>query len=257
MTVWRALESAYGPDSICPAWLWGQLIEMPKIELERYHVFRGHFCGILEPYLGRELLKFTLLRDPVKRTISYYYYIRQLPEHPHHSHAQTLSLRDFCTDEETRHLIENYQAGYLSSFCAPYDPTEIAKRFTPEQTRRHLFQAALEPRVKDLPLDVLCESAQNGLSRFHAVGTVESLEVSMRVAGESLGYALPLPNVRQNVTPERIHVDELDEATLDVIRRVTRVDRILYNQVAAAIDGVAQKYEAVESPECAPAAATS
>src|SRR4051794_23501320 len=128
MTVWRALDSGYEPELICPYWLWDQLIDAPQAELARYQVFRGHFYGFLEEYLGRPLRKFTLLRNPLERTISCYYYIRQYPEHPNHKHATALSLRQFCTHKSTRYLVENYQAGYLASFLYTRDPVKLAKK---------------------------------------------------------------------------------------------------------------------------------
>lgn len=236
MTVWKAIESAYDPESICPHWLWDQLIEAPREELDRYKVFRGHFYGFLEPYLGRELRKFTVLRDPVERTISYYYYIRVLKEHPNHKHAQALSLREFCLHEGTRYLVENYQAGYLASFAFTQDPLAVAREYTAEQRRTHMYQARLEPATKGIPHGELLAAARDGLSRFASVGIVEKLPEAMRAAGEALGCTFTLPEERQNVTPERPATQELDQATLDTIRELTSVDQELYDQIAGAVD---------------------
>jgi hypothetical protein len=61
------------PGSICPAWLWDQLLALPFAELSRYCVFRGHFHGYLDRVLGRPLRTVTVLRDPIERTVSAYY----------------------------------------------------------------------------------------------------------------------------------------------------------------------------------------
>ena len=76
--------------------------------------FRGHFLTHLEPYLGRKLATFTMLRDPVERTISHYYHVRRDPDHPSHEDTSRMSLREFCVDPLTRHMVENFQAGYLA-----------------------------------------------------------------------------------------------------------------------------------------------
>jgi hypothetical protein len=60
MSVWRFLEQVFPSDKICPWWLWDQLITIPRAELERWDIFRGHFLSHLQPYLDRRLATFTL-----------------------------------------------------------------------------------------------------------------------------------------------------------------------------------------------------
>jgi len=239
MSVWKAIDAAYPPDSICPYWLWDQLIEAPKSDLERYRVFRGHFYGFLEPYLGRTLPKFTILRDPVERTVSYYSYIRGLPEHPNYQHARTLTLPQFCLHPETRYLVENYQAGYLATFSRTKNPAEIAAAFTPEQRRQHLFQAALEPRTAGLDERSLALAAREGLRRFLAVGICERLEQSMHLIGRALGRTLQLPPQRENITSGRIATHELADEALRTIHGITAVDRELYSEVVTTMNNSA------------------
>jgi hypothetical protein len=238
-TVWKAIESAYEQELVCPWWLWDDLIDIPKQKLAQYQVFRGHFYGFLEPYLERELRKFTILRNPVDRTVSYYYYIRQLPEHPNYKHANTLSLREFCTHEETQYLVENYQAGYLASFVFTRDPEEMAKNFTAEDKQQHLFQAALEPfslSSSRMDSDVLLRAAEEGLRQFCAVGIAERLRLSIKLISDALGCSMILPAERLNVTPERPSLDQIDDMTMETIHSITAVDRILYRRVAGALD---------------------
>jgi hypothetical protein len=233
MSIWRALESAYEPESICPYWLWDQLVDVPRQDLARYRVFRGHFYAYLEPYLGRQLTKFTVLREPVERTISYYYYIRELPEHPNHLQARTLNLREFCLADETRYLVENYQSGYMASFAFPRDVGQLASRFTKEERARHLFQASLEPSFRGMDPEFLLEAVEASLQRFSVVGTVENLPLSMTLVSEALGRPLALPEERRNTTAGRPSREEIDEAALEAIYSVTSVDRRVYDLVAA------------------------
>ena len=121
MSTWQLLEWMYPAESICPGRMWEDIIFVSPEVLTSYRAFRGHFLAWLEPYLGRKLSIFTILRHPVERTISHYSHARRAPEHPYYQEANTLSLAEFCTHSRTRRLVQNYQAAYLA--CPkPKDP---------------------------------------------------------------------------------------------------------------------------------------
>src|SRR5215472_13748333 len=105
----RAIDAAFPPELICRHWLWDQLVTMPADRLRSYRVFRGHFHGDLERFLERPLRIFTLLRDPIERTVSSYYYHRGYRSHPLYPLIATLSLREFCLHPVTMHMVRNYQ----------------------------------------------------------------------------------------------------------------------------------------------------
>ena len=94
--------------------MWEDIITLPKESFAQYHAFRGHFLAYLEPYLGRKLDTFTILRDPVERTISHYYHARRAREHPYHADALSMPLAEFCVHPRTRHMVQDYQCGYLA-----------------------------------------------------------------------------------------------------------------------------------------------
>lgn len=232
-SVYKAIDAAFDSSSICPCWLWDDLIDVPSDLLAGYKVFRGHFYGFFELFLGRQLRKFAILREPVDRTVSYYHYIRNSVEHPNHADALALTLREFCLHDETRYLVENYQAGYLASLVLYTDPRAVAERFSAEEKKRHLFQAALEPRTNGIAPNVLLDAALEGLSRLCAVGISEQMDRSMELVSRAIGRTLALPTERQNVTPDRISVKQLDAATLQTVEEITAVDRFIYRHIEA------------------------
>jgi hypothetical protein len=231
-SIYKAIDEAFDSSSICPCWLWGDLIDVPSETLAEYKVFRGHFYGFLEAFVGKKLKTFTILREPVDRTISYYYYIRNHVEHPNHLDALTMSLREFCVHDKTRYLIENYQAGYLASFVSSVDPRTMAERFTAEEKKRHLFQAALEPVTTDIAPSVLLDTALDCLSRFCAVGISEQMDRSMERVSRVIGRTLKTSAKRHNATPDRVSVNQVDAATLQTIEEITAVDRFIYRRIA-------------------------
>lgn len=224
MSVWRFLEQAFPADKICPWWLWDQLIDAPRAELDRWQVFRGHFLSHLEPYLARPLKTFTFLRDPVARTISHYFHVRRAPEHPYHSHAQRMSLAEFCLHPETRHMAENYQAAYLAK--SALDPVAAKQDLGPLTLQQRMEYPDCIPDGAEL-----LKRAQARLSGFAAVGITEDFEVSLRKIANLLNSPEPTSIERRNVNPDGALAEDIDEKTLTLIRELTAVDQTLYQSV--------------------------
>ena len=234
MSTWQVLELWYPQASICPGRMWDDIIRIPRGRLAQYRAFRGHFLAFLEPYAGRKLQTFTVLRDPLERTISHYYHVRRSPEHPFHREANTFSLAEFCVHPRTRHMAHNYQSGYLA--CpGGKSPGELAVNMTMEDPAAYKLQLALDPAPDEFPSpDKLYEAAVNRLRGFVAVGITERLQESYSLIARALGLpGPPLLPVRNAGTNRPAAVDL---ATERVIRANTEVDRVLYEATRKAVE---------------------
>jgi hypothetical protein len=229
MSTWQLLEWAYPPDAICPGRMWEDIISLPPSRLLAYQAFRGHFLSYLEPHLGRPLCKFTILRDPVARTVSHYRHVRRSPEHPYHPIVSAQSLADFCTDPRTQHMVVNYQAGYL--FWPPSAvPSELARGMSKADFATYRLQLRLDPDPSRFPDDdELYQLAKARLATFAAVGIAENLPQSLRLIAGALGFGIPPAFERRNVAPDR--PIPLDSPTERLIRARTEVDQALYDHV--------------------------
>jgi hypothetical protein len=224
-SVWAFIEQKFPAGKICPWWLWDQLITVRQADLAQWDVFRGHFLSHLEPYLNRPLATFTMLRDPMERSISHYYHVRNAPDHPSYADAQRLSLAEFCVDPGTRHMIENYQANYLAK--APLVPAIAVEGLTADDLARFLMQEKMQFPDRFDNDATLLERARERLTTFAAVGITEDFENSLRRIGNSLHCGEAQPFEPRNVG-ERPRSTELDNTTLNLIREVTQVDQRLY-----------------------------
>ena len=75
-SVHAALTESFGSEVICPARVNEQLCVMSRTELARYQVFSGHFDWSLLDCLPGPKYVFTILRDPLERILSFYFYLR-------------------------------------------------------------------------------------------------------------------------------------------------------------------------------------
>lgn len=235
MSIYRVLEAVFPPHEICPGWLWDQIIRIPKPELRHYRLFRGHFYGYLEPYLGRQLKKFTILRDPIERSISHYEHVCRDPGHPFHAQAQSRSLLEFCTAGDTRHLIENFQAHCLATLYL--DPAHVARDMGEKELGTFQLETAIEQmlyRMRDP--EWLLHAAMQSLPLFSAVGVTEEFETSLAMFCELINCPLQSPR-RENVAPERTSAAQLDSATLGVLREIVKVDAALHSHARSRLLG--------------------
>lgn len=226
MSSWQLIEWLYPENKICPGRMWEDIINVPMDVMRTYDAFRGHFLGYLEPYLDRKLAAFTVLRNPVDRTISHYCHVQRAPEHPFHAEAGRLSLAEFCTHPRTRHMVQNYQAGYLACPIGK-NPRELARTMTPDDLAAYKLQLALDPSPDQFPSrDELYRAAANRLRSFIAVGITERLRESFVLIARQLGGPRPPEFGRRNVAVNRTMA--LDSHTTRIVRECTDIDHALY-----------------------------
>jgi len=233
-TTWQLLQWYYPRERICQGRMWEDIITLPKESFAHYHAFRGHFLAYLEPFLGRKLDTFTILRDPVERTISHYYHARRAREHPYHADALSMPLAEFCVHPRTRHMVQDYQCGYLA--CpGGRSPEKVAEGMTQEDFAVYKLQLALDPRPDEFPPpDDLYRIAHDRLQSFVAVGITERLQESLLSIARALGLPDPPAFKMRNVGSNR--PDKIDDETIKVIREHTQVDQALYDAVKPKVE---------------------
>jgi len=223
------MRSHYG-DSLCPAGVADQLVMIPPEKRADYQAFAGHFHSYLGPYLGRDLVTVTVLREPMARTRSHWHEVRRTKEHPHHPRVIHQSFTDFVMDGLNRVMIEEYQARYLVKL--PVTLATMASRFSEADHARFALSEALEQTSLSLPKPALLEGAKTALKTMAVVGVTECLhDFLVRVAEIS---DIPPPAAtavpRENAT-DRSDAEELPEKVLRRLQHLTRIDRELYDAV--------------------------
>lgn len=220
-------------DSLSPrlgAGLWDQLIELERRGAPiSAALISGHFHMHLEPFVGKKLKRFTILRDPIARTISHYLHVKRAPEHPYYKIVQSLSLLEFCTHPKTRHMVSNYQARYLVNFGI--DPRLAGALCTHEELSTFQLQDLLERLTLDaVPNGLLLSAAEANLASFAAIGVVDKFPEAMRRFAAVFGCK-EIPSLfdeRHNVAPEPHAEANLDSKTRLAILGATQVDLALY-----------------------------
>ncbi|WP_295921457.1 sulfotransferase family 2 domain-containing protein [uncultured Xanthomonas sp.] len=216
------LDAQYTPAQICPSKLLPELFAMDRCSLRErdYRFFRGHLWNGLERYVQQPLRYLTMLRDPLRRTLSWYAHVRRDPRAYRHEQMvrENWSFLDFVTDPDTRWDLVNTQVLYLA---ADLDFEQLAA--DPVGYGRRTIRAYAE-RGND---PALLEVAKSRL-RSMEFGICERMGDSLMLFSYLFGFDTDVPMHQLNVSPGRISDSALSAEVRAAVDKVTELDRQLY-----------------------------
>jgi len=177
-----------------------RLKKMPGSEQERIKCITGHYAfGIHKYYTARPAVHITMLRDPVERVISYYYYVRR--NENHHLH-KTVKENNYSL----RECIEN--------------------KLTPELNNgqtRILAGPGWGAKFGNCSDEMLEQAKENLENHFSVVGIAEKFDEFLRVLGHELGWDVTAYK-NLNVSGDRMQKEDFDDEDLAVIMKYNRLD---------------------------------
>lgn len=181
----------------------------PDESRRKIRYIQGHFIYGVHELFSQESTYITMLRDPVERVISHYYYIRRSPNHPLHA-----TLRDENID----------LVGYINS--------GVCGEVQNDQTRL----VAGVPRDSGVaPDDMLRMAKENIEGKFILAGVIEKFDESLMLLKKELGLGNIFYGVR-NQTIGRPLKEQVPAETLDLIKESNRLDIALYAHVEQILD---------------------
>lgn len=184
---------------------------LPEEEKRAYRALIGHVPIHMHEKMPGPCIYVTLLRHPVERVISTYYYVCRNPDHPKHEAivGAGMSLSDVVRNGILP-MVDNGQARVLANWWGEYGacPPEVGDRAM-ENIERHVAVAGLTARYDE----------------------------SLVLMGRELGWSWTrMLYVRRNVSASRPRAEDLPEETIAAIRDLNRVDLDLYRRVEERLD---------------------
>jgi len=175
-------------------------LKWPEWRRKRIRLLAGHMpFGFAKHFPGPSEYV-TLIRDPIARTISDYYFCRKHPSNPAHEAATTLSLVEFV--ERGYGFSQNCYARWLSN--EPFG-------------------------AKFRDADEMLQQAMTNLSQFSFIGITEQFDVAVRRLCQKYGlvpHATTSVN-RNAATPKTRHVSAEEYG---VLRRANALDLVIYKE---------------------------
>jgi len=182
-----------------------QLPEDRKAHLRCIH---GHMPFGLHQWLPQPATYITILRNPVERVVSYYYFVRRTRVHHFHSELveKNMSLEDFV-----RKIVDinetNLQTRWISG-CVDFD-------------------SLLMPPYEQLPANALDLAKENIKKYFAVCGLTERFDESVLLMQRVLGWR-NVYYMRRNVGRRRPPREQMPSSTLRLIEKYEEKDLALY-----------------------------
>lgn len=204
-TLARIIQRQYGANGSLAQYesnSGAELAKLTPIQLKSVRAIMGHFYFGVHEFLPRSSTYVTLLRDPIERVISYYYYVQNQPEHYLYQAAREMNLSKFViacnlsepNNDQTR-LLAATEQGFSSGTCLP---------------------------------EMLGVAKQNLQDHFAVVGLTEDFDRSLILMKRVFGWNIPF-YVRHNVTWRRPRKEDIPRETLKVIETYNKLDIELYS----------------------------
>lgn len=183
---------------------------LPQYKRYDYDLVIGHLAHELLNYVDPEHLTITVLRDPVDRIISHYYYAKRTTGHYLYSkiHEEDLNLEEYATSDLSDELRNWYTTHFsgLTISDAESDP-----------------EAAVAKAVKFL------------MERYDIIGFLDEFEVFSKILKEQAGFKNEYKNLRVNVSTNRPPIDSISQSTIRKIQAVNYLDIVFYRKIREAI----------------------
>jgi len=221
-TLNRLIEWEYPPHriySVDPSffrWSYYRLLRKSPRRLDGLRVIKGHMPFGVHRLIGRPSTYITVLRDPVERVISEYYFALHYPLHPQHQRMQTLTLEQYATT--TPH--HNLQCKLLAGSPAQRD-----------------FLAG------DCTEQTLEAAKANLAAHFSLAGLTERFDETLALFKVLFGWKLS-HYASFNVGQQRQSRETVPESARQVIAERNRYDVAIYQHVLPLFDQALEEHRA-------------
>ena len=236
----KKLLELYGPGRGSVQWYDNYYHSLSKRRKAEIQCIAAHSAHYLIPIIDRPFQVFTLLRDPVERVISLYYFTKILVRKNKGRGAEIglelkklgWELEDIFVNiglkgggsEEQRMLFAPFFNGQSRAILKPHVDVGFALMVQGVPTQVEPLQTQLREIVQ----------------AHYIVGVTEQYETSVHYFAQIFGWHRVFFEYR-NKTKKRPRQDDFTSDVLDLIRSFNQVDAVLHNQAREELAGLIER----------------
>jgi Sulfotransferase family len=238
-SVHAGLIQLFGADNVSKVRVNEDLLLLSLEEIKSSRVFSGHFDWAMLDCLPHPRFVFTILREPVERILSFYFFLREdaqrLTEEQLNqpwNQGKKAALKWSCDEYfcSTRPDFRMFINNHYNNFYTYYFAGRTFRGYQ-DLTTHHAKQKYPDDRIVDLALKNM--SALDGV---YAVNDLGGLEYDLsRIAGRKLNKSLSEIRVNVGGSDPKKRLDTLrnlgaTDATFGMLDQMTRLDRQIWQR---------------------------
>lgn len=177
---------------------------MSQAERDAYPCIMGHIRYGVHHLWSDPATYITMLRDPVERTISNYYYIQRHAHHARNAHYQNVSLLEYAQKETRGERLTRWLVGFR--------PDGVGEMYGDDHP---------------LPPDALEIAKDHLRTHFSVIGLVEEFDKTLLLAQKALGWR-NIYYARRNVNEGRPRREQVSPEVMEHLRQNSEPDASLY-----------------------------
>jgi len=199
----------FATDGYTPIVSVDEFKKLPERKRYSYDLVKGHLAHELLDFVHPECVKVTVLREPVERIVSHYYYAKRNPAHYLHGkiHDSDMGLEEYASSDLSGEL-RNWYTTHYSGMTA-----EDAES-CPEESVANAFEV---------------------VNRYDVVGFLDNFPTFAETLRSLANLRCEYQNVKVNATEDRPALDRVDPAALATIQQVNHLDIALYQKIRDAV----------------------
>ena len=189
-----------------------QFVETPNSDKSHIKLLKGHMPFGLHKYMPSKSDYIAILRDPVERVISQFYYIKKNINNPLHETVEgnKMSLKEFVSSGVAIGM-NNGQCRFLNGDFDEY-PFDGCTEELLRQVKKHVDE------------------------HFIWLGLTERFDESILILRDKLGWKNEPNYIRANVSKTRKKSSSIDPSVLETIKAYNKFDIALYEYANELLD---------------------
>jgi hypothetical protein len=210
--IWRQYSSRH-TFSIYESGKFHELNQLPEVRKQEIKLINGHVEFGIHQFLPQPSTYITLLRDPIERAISHYYYVLRTPKHHLYKivTSKEMGLEEYIKSGITKEL-DNGQTRLLAG---------------PQ------FNSGVDVEFGHCTSELLEQAKRNLSTYFKVVGLTEEFDRTLLLLKRTFGWK-DIFYLARNVSQKRPSRQEIPAAALRAIEAQHQFDLELYHAAAAA-----------------------
>lgn len=208
---------------------------------QKIKLIKGHIGFGLHEFLPQACSYITMLRNPIDRMISRYYYLRELTPR---SYRDEIILTNFAKDHTLEDFCREVWDNSMTRFISGFDFKALFDLGADNYSILKLQTAKIQgniPNHEKSSVEMLEQAKKNLREYFTVIGLTEKFDESLILFNKKLGWE-NIYYTKRNVNKNKSPKEKISRSTLNCIEKYNELDIQLYKYAQELFEEQIEQY---------------